>query len=117
MHFAVVSAELKPLCIRHLQPMNRVDIYWKADDSSTMTCTEGYRCPIDRCELFYDVYSGYHERPEGAANALDIQYKCKQHALSMYVASHALKGAVKHFKCPQYGCNHSESVHSATATI
>jgi hypothetical protein len=33
----------------------------------------------------------------------------------MYVASHALKGAVKHFKCPQYGCSHGESVHTAAA--
>jgi len=115
MHFAVVSTELKPLCTRHLQPMNRVDIYWKAEDSTTLNCMEGYRCAIDKCGMFYDVYSGYHERPDGTVNALEIQYRCKEHGLSMYVATYALKGAVKHYKCPQYGCSQGESVHTATA--
>ncbi len=115
MHFAVVSTDLKPLCTRHLQPMNRVDIYWKPEGAANLSCMEGYRCAIDRCGLFYDVYSGYHERPDGTVNALDTQYHCKEHGLSMYVASHALKGSVKHFRCPQYGCSHGESVHTAAA--
>jgi hypothetical protein len=115
MQFAVIDTELKPLCTRHLQPMNRVDIYWKPEGAENLSCMTGYRCVIDKCGLFYDVYSGYHERPDGTVNALDTQYHCQEHGLSMYVASHALKGAVKHFKCPQYGCSHGESVHTAAA--
>ena len=115
MHFAVVSTDLKPLCTRHLQPMNRVDIYSKNEDTGVVSCMGGYRCAIERCGLFYDVFNGYHERPDGNVNALDIQYFCRDHALSMYVSSHALKGAVKHFKCPQYGCTQGESVHTASA--
>ena len=115
MHFAVVGTDLKPLCTRHLQPMIRVDLYSKNEDTDTLSSVGGYCCAIDKCGLFYDVYNGYHERPGGTVNALDIQYFCRDHGLAMYASSHALKGAVKHFKCPQYGCTQGESVHTATA--
>jgi hypothetical protein len=46
MHFAVIDTELKPLCTRHLQPMNRVDIYWKPEGAENLSCMTGYRCVI-----------------------------------------------------------------------
>jgi len=115
MKFAAINAELTPLCPRHLQPMNRVDIYVSADGQSAMVHTPAYKCAVEGCTVYYEAYDGYHERPEGAVKPVPPAHYCRDHKLAMYVTTHALKGSVKHYKCPHVGCSQLETVRQAAA--